>query len=149
MHEIAKTPFYTLSVDPIKNRLYSCKFGFWHDMSHRADFIQNIEKAITRLFKGFTILSDLSQLQVMSHEWTELVIETQKKLIEAGCSWEAEISPQTEIAKIQASRIATCSGIRKRGFTRKDEAEIWLDSLNHDNRPSTSAVHHVLLRKSS
>jgi len=51
-------------------------------------------------------------------------------LIDAGCSWKAEIFPKAAVAKIQADRISNCSGIRKKGFATKDEAEAWLDRIS-------------------
>ena len=85
-----------------------------------------------RLSKGFTVLCDLSQLQLLSREWSEIVIETQKMLVEAGCSWTAEILPKAAIAKIQADRISSCSGMQKKEFACKDTAETWLDSISLD-----------------
>lgn len=130
MQAIAKTPLYTLSVDTQKNRLYSSKIGFWHDSSHIDQFIRDIKTAIRGLSEGFTMLSDLTQLQFMSHAWSEIVLETQRMLIEAGCCGKAEISPEKVVAKIQMDRISNRSGIKKREFRSKDEAETWLDRIN-------------------
>ena len=130
MHQIAKTPRYTLAVDPIKNRLYSAKIGFWQDIFDNPDFIEHIHQAIQHLSKGFTILSDLTQLQVLSHEWVEVMIEVHKIFVKADCAGKAEIAPETAVARLQFKRIAESSGIQKQEFASKVEAEAWLDQIS-------------------
>ena len=130
MHQIAQTPWYTLTVDPIKNRLYSAKIGFWQDIFDNPQFTEHIRQALQHLSNGFTILSDLTQLQLMSHEWVEVVIEAHKLFVEAGCAGKAEIAPETAVARLQCKRIAESSGIQKQEFASKAEAEAWLDRIS-------------------
>ncbi len=130
MHQIAQTPFYILSVDPIKNRVYSSKIGFWQDVFDSPHFLEHIRQVLKQVFKGFTILSDLTQLQIMSHDWVEIVIEAHKLFVEAGCAGKAEIAPETAVARLQCKRIAEGSGIQKQEFANKAEAEAWLDCIS-------------------
>ena len=129
MQQIAKTKYYTLAVDTLKNRLYSSKAGFWDAAIDRGQFLHDLEQALRQVSEGFTMLSDLAQLQVMSPEWVKTVIATQKRFTDAGCFGKALIFPDTMVATLQAKRILQSSGMRKKTFPSQDAAEAWLDAL--------------------
>ena len=42
----------------------------------------------------------------------------------------ADIVPKSQILKLQIKRVAGTSGIQKKLFTSKEDAEAWLDSIS-------------------
>ncbi|GAK60977.1 hypothetical protein U27_00875 [Candidatus Vecturithrix granuli] len=127
MQEIAKTEFYTIAVDLPKNRLYQTIKGSWVRPVKGDPYLQDFEKAAKLLKKGFTGLSDATQISVMSQEWTEAAQKTRQILIEAGISKAAEVLSESVILKMQVQRIFRQAGFTMKFFSNLQEAEAWLD----------------------
>lgn len=127
MKEIAKTEFYTIAVDLSKNRLYQTVKGSWVRPVKGDPYLQDFERALKLLKKGFTGLSDATQISVMSQEWTEAIQKTHQTLINAGTSKVAEVLTENAILKMQVQRIFRQSGFTMKFFSDVTEAEAWLD----------------------
>lgn len=125
---IAKTDFYSIEVDTIKNRMYLTIVGFWRNSTVVPNYLDDIKKASRSLSSGFTILTDVSQMKTPSTEVGSLHERAQRLLIEAGLKKTAEIIPDNKaIEKMVLQRLSTKSGMVRSTFYDKATAEAWLD----------------------
>lgn len=127
MKEIAKTDFYTIAVDPAKNRLYNTARGSWVRSVKGDLYLQNLEKALKLVKKGFTALNNTTDVQVMSQEWSGVITRARQMLIEAGISKTAEVLAESAILKMQVQRVSRQAGFITKFFSNVKEAEAWLD----------------------
>ena len=127
MKEIANNKYYSILIDKNKNRMYLTLFGFWKDRSVVPNYIEDIQKAIQELPKGYTVLTDVTQLKTPPQAISDLHTEAQKVVITSGLKRTAEVVSQDVIAKMALDRYSKRSGMQKGTFGNKDEAEAWLD----------------------
>jgi hypothetical protein len=127
MNEIAKTNFYTMEVDTVKNRLYLKIIGFWSDPSLVPNYLADIKKAAQALTIGFTVLTDLTEMKTAPQEVGELHARAQKILVNFGLKKTAEIVPGSVILKMQVKKFGKISEIQKEQFHSAEEAEAWLE----------------------
>lgn len=126
---IAKTDFYSLEIDKLKNRAYLTFTGFCSEPSDMPNFLDDIKKAAQGLKQGFTLLTDVTKIKTPPKEVAELHIKSQEIWITSGLSKTAEILPDTAIAKLALDRYSKTSGMEKEWFDNKNEAEAWLDRI--------------------
>ena len=129
MTEIAKTNKYSVSVDSNKNRMYLTVVGFWASPSDVPNYIDDVKKASAAVTKGFTILTDLTQMKTPAPELGPIHEQAQKSLINAGLKKTAEILSDDAIAKMVMDRYSKASGMEKMVFNNKHDAEAWLDKV--------------------
>lgn len=127
MKEIAKTHFYTLTVDPSKNRLYQTVKESWVRPVKGDPYLQDLERALRQMKKGFTALNDTTRVKVMSQEWSEAITKARKMLIEAGIAKSTEVLTESVILKMQVQRVSRQAGFTTKFFSDPKEAEAWLD----------------------
>lgn len=127
MKTIAQNEYYTILVDSKKNRLYLTVEGFWKNRSVVPHYIDDLKKAIEDLNKGFTLLTDVRRMKVPPAEIAALHNEAQTLVISEGLGKTAEIHGEDVIAKMAVDRYSSGSGMFKRNFDNKIEAEAWLD----------------------
>ncbi|RPJ63375.1 MAG: hypothetical protein EHM12_02460 [Dehalococcoidia bacterium] len=127
MTEIAKTAKYSVSVDSKKNRMYITVVGFWASPADVPNYIDDVKKAAAAITKGFTIVTDLTQMKTPAPEIGPIHEQAQKVLIGAGLKKTAEILTADAIAKMVMDRYSKASGMEKMIFHDKAEAEAWLD----------------------
>ncbi len=128
MKEILKNDYYSITVDEKKNRIYLTITGFWKDTNSVTNYISDLTEACRRLTKGFTILTDITQMKPPSPEVGEIHMKAQKVLVDAGLSHTAEILPASAVAKMAVDRYSDESGMKKGSFSSTPEAEVWLDN---------------------
>ena len=124
---IAKTDFYTVKINKLKNRAYLIFTGFCSKPSDMPNFLDDIKKAAHGLRQGFTLLTDVTKIKTPPKEVAELHVKSQEIWIASGLSKTAEILPDTMVAKLALDRWSKTSGMEKECFDDKNEAEAWLD----------------------
>ena len=125
--EIAKTEKYSLLVDTVKNRIYVNMTGFWKSPAEVPNFVKDWETALSKVKKGFTVLTDHAQRTPPSPEVKQLFIEMQKRIMAAGLRKTAELLNKNAIVSLSTDAVAKKSGMLKADFFDHTEAEAWLD----------------------
>lgn len=125
--EVAKTEKYTLAVDTVKNRIYITMKGFWKSPAEVPDFIQDWEKTLAKVKKGFTVLTDHADRTPPTPEVKQMFFEMQKRIMAAGLRKTAELLNKNAIVALSTEMVAKKSGMPKADFTDRAEAEAWLD----------------------
>ncbi len=128
MIQISKTDFYSINIDPGKNRAYLTFTGFCKSPGDMPNFLADITKAAQGLKKGYTLLTDATLMKTPSEEVSGLHEKSQKIWVEKGLAKTAEIVPESAVLKIALKRYANSTGMQKKEFTNRQEAEKWLDA---------------------
>jgi len=127
MKTIAKNEYYAILVDTTKNRLYLTLIGFWKSRSVVPNYIEDLKKATKELSRGYAILTDTTRMKAPPPEVVSLHTEAQKVVVAAGLKKTAEVVGQDVFAKMAVDHFSRESGMYKRTFDNKPEAEAWLD----------------------
>ncbi len=127
METIAQTSRYSISVDRNKNRMYLTLKGIWLNSDDFPNYKDDLRKATLELSIGYTILTDITQMNIPSDAVKKLHFEAQIIVIEAGLKKTAELEPTGLSRKVAFEEYAEESGMKRRGFNNKKEAEAWLD----------------------
>lgn len=125
--EINKTKQYTIAVSPSKNRAYLRIIGFWRDPEVVPDYIRDWTKAVSLLNKGFTLLTDASEMKTHPTSVRPLHEQAQAILIKAGVSKVAEVL-KDDVAEMQLDAVAKTTQFPKKNFRSHNDAEAWLDT---------------------
>ncbi len=144
MKTIASNDYYRLSVDKFKNRIYLDILGNWKSSRDVPRYIGDINKAVKNLRRGFTVLSDLTNMRVGAAKVNEVHERAQKILVDSGLKKTAEIMPVSALVKMQVDRYSNASKMNKAQFENKRLAESWLD-----NNVNISFIPSQRLRRSS
>ena len=124
--KINDTKYYTISITPEKNRAYLKIIGFWRNPEVVPDYLKDWTKATSLLSKGFTLLTDASEMKTHPQELRKLHEQAQAILLKAGVSKVAEIL-KDQVAEMQLDAVAKTTQFPKRNFRSAEEAEKWLD----------------------
>jgi hypothetical protein len=124
---INETRQYTISILPEKNRAYLKIIGFWRNPEAVPDYLKDWTKATSLLTKGFTLLTDASEMKTHPQELRKLHEQAQALLLKAGVSKVAEIL-KDDVAEMQLDAVAKTTQFPKKNFRSAEEAERWLDS---------------------
>ena len=124
--DINKTKQYTISVSPAKNRAYLKIIGFWRGPEIVPDYIKDWTKAVSLLNKGFTLLTDATEMKTHPTSVRPLHEQAQAILIKAGVSKVAEVL-KDEVAEMQLDAVAKATQFPKKNFRTHSDAEVWLD----------------------
>lgn len=127
MQEIAKNQYYTIQIDPAKNRIYLTIYGTWGKPENVPGYISDIEKAIRGLKPGFTIVTDASELGPVTQELGKIHVAAQEKLNNSGLDKTAEIV-KSGLTRMNIDSFARKSKMKKQVFDNRKEAEAWLDN---------------------
>lgn len=125
--EVAKTERYSLVVDTVKNRIYVTMTGFWKSPAEVPNFLKDWDTALSKVKKGFTVLTDHAQRTPPTPEVKEMFIEIQKRIMTAGLRKTAELLNKNAIVSLSIDAVAKKSGMLKADFFDGAEAEAWLD----------------------
>jgi hypothetical protein len=123
---INDTKFYRISVAPEKNRAYLKIFGFWRNAEVVPDYLKDWTKATSSLKKGFTLLTDASEMKTHPQDVRKLHEQAQAILLKAGVSKVAEVL-KDDVAEMQLDAVAKTTQFPKKNFRTAEEAEKWLD----------------------
>ncbi|MBA4057004.1 MAG: hypothetical protein C0490_19980 [Marivirga sp.] len=127
MVKINDTKHYTISVFPEKNRAYLKIIGFWRSPEVVPDYLKDWSKATSLLSKGFTLLTDASEMKTHPQELRKLHEQAQAIILKAGVSKVAEIL-KDEVAEMQLNAVAKTTQFPKQNFRSAADAEKWLDT---------------------
>jgi hypothetical protein len=124
--DINKTKQYAISVLPAKNRAYLRIIGFWRGPEIVPDYLNDWTKAISLLNRGFTLLTDASEMKTHPTSVRPLHEQAQAILIKAGVRKVAEVL-KDDVAEMQLDSVAKTTQFPKKNFRTRIEAEVWLD----------------------
>ena len=124
--KIGSNKFYTISVSTEKNRAYLKIIGFWRTPEQVPDYINHWVSGVSKLKKGFTLLTDASEMKTHPKEVVKLHEQAQAILLKAGVSKVAEIL-KDDVAEMQLNALAKTTQFPKKNFRTAEEAEAWLD----------------------
>ena len=124
--KIGDNKFYTISVSTEKNRAYLKSIGFWRAPEQVPDYINHWISGVSKLKKGFTLLTDASEMKTHPKEVVKLHEQAQAILLKAGVSKVAEIL-KDDVAEMQLNAVAKTTQFPKKNFRTAAEAEAWLD----------------------
>jgi hypothetical protein len=127
LKEIASSKYYSIIIDPDKNRMYFKPQGFWESPEAVPNYNADLTRATKGLKRGFTILTDLLDMKAIKPEMKIVHENAQKLLVEAGLSKTAELLPESVVMDMQLGKIAGTAGMNRQPFKSKTEAEAWLD----------------------
>jgi hypothetical protein len=125
--EIATREKYMLAVDPDKNRIYYTMTGFWHNPEDFPNYVQDWEKTLAQVKRGFTILTDLTKFKTPGPKIKPILEKAQKALNDAGLKKTAELYGKDVLVEQSVDNIAKRSGMKKLSFKELWKAEAWLD----------------------
>jgi len=124
--KIADNKFYKIEVSPEKNRAYLKIIGFWRNPEVVPDYIKDWTKAVNLLTKGFTLLTDASEMKTHPAEVRKLHEQAQAILLKGGVSKVAEIL-KDDVAEMQLDAVAKTTQFPKKNFRMAEDGEKWLD----------------------
>ena len=124
---ITKTEFYVIEIDKVKNRGYITFTGFCKAASEIPNFLDDVKKATQGLKSGFTLLADLTKFKTPAKEVADLHMESQKTWIQLGLSKTAVLMPESALIKMATTRWSETSGMARKEFKGRNQAEAWLD----------------------
>jgi hypothetical protein len=118
--------YYKIEISREKNRAYLKILGFWKNTDIVSDYLIDWARATSALSRGFTLLTDASEMKTHPQDVRVLHEQAQAILMKAGVSKVAEIL-QDEIAELQLDSVAKTTNFPKQTFRTVQEAEKWLD----------------------
>ena len=125
MEEIASTDFYSIRIDPAKNRLYLTYKGSWVKHDDVSEFVNDHVSARERLSPGFTTLVDVRPMQSMLI--SDVVEQVVADAVKGGIRKAARVYDRPTFIRRQAEEIHQKSGLKSKSFDSIADAESWLD----------------------
>jgi predicted nuclease of restriction endonuclease-like RecB superfamily len=123
---IGSNKFYRIEISKEKNRAYLKIFGFWKNVEVVPEYLTDWTKAVAGLTKGFTLLTDASEMKTHPQDVRKLHEQAQAILLKAGVSKVAEIL-KDDVAEMQLDAVAKTTNFPKKNFRTAEDAEKWLD----------------------
>ena len=124
--KINDNKYYRISVAPEKNRAYLKILGFWRNAEVVPDYLKDWTKATSLLKKGFTLLTDASEMKTHPQDVRKLHEQAQAIILKAGVSKVAEVL-KDDVAEMQLDAVAKTTQFPKKNFRTAEHAEKWLD----------------------
>jgi len=124
--KIAETKHYTLHVSPEKNRAYLKIFGFWRNVESVPNYLDDWKKALSKVKKGFTLLTDASEMKTHPSDVRKLHEQAQALVLGMDVKKVAEII-KDDVTEMQLDAVAKTTKFPKRNFKSVTDAEKWLD----------------------
>lgn len=125
---IVENKNYTLYYNPAKNRIYLKIIGFWRSSEIVPDYIKDWSKALSHANKGFTLLTDASEMAMHPKEVGQLHEKAQQLVLKAGVKKVAEVISGA-FTELQLNNVAATTKFPKKNFKNIKEAEAWLDTI--------------------
>lgn len=123
---IADNKYYRIEASKEKNRAYLKIFGFWKNPDVVPEYLADWSKAAGMLVKGFTLLTDASEMKTHPQDVRKLHEQAQGILMKAGVSRVAEVL-KDQITELQLDAVAKTTNFPKQTFRTPEDAEKWLD----------------------
>lgn len=125
--KIAENEFYSLFIDKYENRAYLTIKGFWKNPECIPDYLNDWSKGILLLQKGFTVLTDVTEMEIHPSSVRSIHAKAQQLIIDGGVYRVAEVQENT-MSAMQLDGVAHESKMPRGKFTRKLDALNWLES---------------------
>jgi hypothetical protein len=123
---ISDNKHYRLAISPEKNRAYLTIFGFWRNKEAVPNYLKDWQRTVSSLKRGFTLLTDASQMKTHPRDVQKLHEEAQAIVLKGGVVKVAEIL-KDDITELQLNAVAKATQFPKKNFKTIEEAEKWLD----------------------
>lgn len=123
---ISNNKLYKIEISKEKNRAYLKIIGFWRNPAAVPEYLSDWNKAIASLTKGFTLLTDASEMKTHPQDVRKLHEQAQAMLLKGGVRKVAEVL-QDDVAEMQLDAVAKATQFPKKNFRSREEAEEWLD----------------------
>lgn len=126
MRLIAFRPEYQITAEITRNRIFYKHFAEIAQAQELPDYIDDWRKALETMRPGFTILSDMTDLQVVSAHLSSLIEQAQQLLEGRGLRMIASVhAPETDLSADDP----TAGKWPQRRFTDLWEADKFLDEV--------------------
>lgn len=125
--EIAKTDYYSFTIDKVRNRVYATLVGFWKSPDDVPQYLDDLRKAADAVNDDFTVLVDATKLNVPPQEVAQLHVEGQKIFYQKKVVKVAQLIPQSALIKMTVDRLSGERDVPHQKFYTREEAEAWLD----------------------
>lgn len=126
MTVIEDNKYYKIGYSTQKNRAYLTIRGFWPKPESVPSYLEHWKTTVAPLTRGFTVLTDASEMATHPAAVGELHVQAQKIIIDAGVRKVGEIIKNV-IAEMQLDAVAKKQAFPKKSFTSVVEAESWLN----------------------
>jgi hypothetical protein len=123
---ISNNKLYKIEISKEKNRAYLKIIGFWRNAAAVPEYLSDWNKAISSLTKGFTLLTDASEMKTHPQDVRRLHEQAQAMLLKGGVRKVAEVL-KDDVAEMQLDAVAKATQFPKKNFRSREEAEKWLD----------------------
>src|SRR5688572_24090836 len=124
--KIADNPYYSIYISPEKNRAYLKIKGFWRSAETVPDYLNDWKKALSRLKKGLTLLTDASEMKTHPADVKKLHEQAQGLVLKMEVKKVAEII-KDDVTEMQLDAVAKSTQFPKKNFKSVDEADTWLN----------------------
>lgn len=128
MKRIASTPYYDLSIDLAKSRIYFCLKGFVPSISVLSGLERDWQKALRLVPENSTLLADFSTLKELPEELSQAQSELLRVFSRRRFYKAARVYPRNAEAFEQIEAISRFLSLAPRHFSRLQEAENWLNA---------------------
>ena len=129
MYLIAFRPEYQITVEPTRNRIFYKHYAELAQAQDLPDYLADWQLALAAMQPGFTILSDMTDLPVVSDQLAELIGRAQQLVMGLGVRQVAAVhAPGSETYHISETVRAEAE-LPMRIFTDLWEADRYLDEL--------------------
>ncbi len=125
---ITENKCYKISVFPEKNRAYLKIIGYWRNPETVPNYIKDWTKAVSMVKKGFTLVTDATEMKTHPPNVRKLHEQAQTLLKKAGIKKVAELI-KDDVAEMQLDSVAKRTQFPKKSFKSIEEAEKWLDEI--------------------
>ncbi|MBC3541116.1 hypothetical protein ACFSC6_02965 [Rufibacter sediminis] len=129
MKKIAHNHFYYIQVDQKKNILYLALTGCWNSPEEVPFYITHIKEALAFMKPGFSILTDIRELEEYAPSVRQVQVIAQKMMVAAGIYQLAEVHQLNNAINQLAMDMAKESRIPLNIFDSLEDAEAWLEEV--------------------
>lgn len=123
---VKENKYYKIVVSQEKNRAYLKIIGFWKNIETVPDYLNDWKKATALLAKGFTLVTDATEMKTHPQQMKIVHEQAQAIIIKAGVKKVAEIV-KDDVSEMQLNSVAKTTHFPKRNFNTIEEADKWLD----------------------
>lgn len=125
MITIEENDKYALNVDIGKNQAYLKVKGFWRGPEEVPNYLEDWEKATSKLRSGFTLLTDATDMKIHPGNVRDIHKKAQQHIITKGV-WKVAELQNEKISVVQLDGVSRESGMPKKSFNDREAALQWL-----------------------
>ena len=130
MRLIAFRPEYQITAEPSRNRIFYKHFAALAEANELPEYLHDWQQALDAMRPGFTILSDMTELNEVAGPLARLFEQAQQLLDGRGLRMIATVhAPGVALAHAEPAPDETLARYPRRSFTGLWEADQFLDEL--------------------